>query len=79
MPPKLQNFQKIARLVNYGKEYGEIGEFFLLDDDTMSPHDILFNILEGKRDGDGFTYPSRLQPLNTSWGKSLIAVDTHYA
>ena len=79
MPPKLQNFQKIARLIGYGKEYGEIGEFFLFDDATMTPHDILFNILEGKKDGSGFTYPSKLKPLNESWERALIAVDTHYA
>ena len=79
MPPKLQNFQKIARLIGYGKEYGEIGEFFLFDDATMTPHDILFNILEGKKDGSGFTYPSKLKPLNESWERALIAIDTHYA
>jgi len=79
MPPKLQNFQKIARLINYGGEYGEIGEFFLFDDATMTPYDILFNILEGKKDGSGFTYPSKLKPLNESWERALIAVDTHYA
>ena len=79
MPPRLQNFQKIARLVDYGKEYGETGEFFLFDDSTMRPYDILFNILQGKKDGNSFTYPNKLKPINESWERALIAVDTHYA
>ncbi len=79
MPPQLQNFQKIARLVNYGKEYGEVGEFFLFDDSNMTSHEILFNILEGKVKGGSFTYPTRLKPLNDSWERAFIAVDTHYA
>ena len=55
MPPQLQNFQKIARLINYGKEYGETGEFFLFNDETMTPHDILFNVLQGKEKGGSFS------------------------
>lgn len=79
MPPQLQNFQKIARLINYGKEYGETGEFFLFNDETMTPHDILFNVLQGKEKGGSFTYPTKLKPLYESWERALIAVDTHYA
>ena len=79
MPPKLQNFQKIARLINYGKEYGETGEFFLFNDETMTPHDILFNVLQGKEKGGSFTYPTKLKPLYDSWERALITVDTHYA
>lgn len=80
MPNNKQNYQKIARFIDYGKEYGEEGDFFLFDDEQVDNSEILFNVLNGKKLKEGgFEYPAELKPLNESWEKAFIAVDTHYA
>jgi 23S rRNA-/tRNA-specific pseudouridylate synthase len=80
MPDNKRNFQKIARFIEFGRQYEEEGEFFIANDSEYSEDQILFQMFSGTRQPDGGTTFSKIyRPFWDSWHNAKIRVDTHYA
>jgi len=80
MPPKKDDFQKIARYIEYGGQYEEEGDFFIANDEQYSEDEVLQQMFSGKRDKNGNVMFSNVyKPFWDSWQNAKIKIDTHYA
>ena len=82
---RLPKFEKIARYIPNGMDYGVHGDFYNAQDQQLAEDDILnqfFGITWSKLSSFGdfvSNIPKGTQDFYDSWYKAWTAVDTHYA
>lgn len=85
LPDSKSNYQKIARYIPFGSEYGDEGEWFLTNDDPIEGRLVILNLLNANPKYNTttqeyqYTYNKKYESIYDTWEKAWIAVDTFHA